>query len=61
MQYDILMTSGETHTAGFKEKGVENIRAWLNKHGKFISIGDDLIINLDYVVEIKEVKPEEEE
>jgi len=58
MQYDVLMTSGEKHKIAFPEEGIDNIRTWLNKHGKFVSIGDNLIINLDYVVEIKEVNEE---
>ena len=53
------MTSGEKHIIQFPEEGINNIRSWLNKHGKFVSIGSDIIINLDYVIEIKEIKEEE--
>jgi len=59
MQYNVLMTSGEKHIIQFPEEGINNIRSWLNKHGKFVSIGSDIIINLDYVIEIKEIKEEE--
>jgi len=57
--YNIFMSNGESHIAEFPLSNIPDIRSWLNKHGKFLSIGSHTIINLDYVVEIKEINEDE--
>lgn len=48
--YVAKMINGDKHRLSFKQKTNLDVKTWLNQSQRFITIGDDEIINLDHVI-----------
>jgi hypothetical protein len=60
ISYTAKMTNGDKHNLSFRAKNNLDVKAWLNQAQRFITIGDDEIINLDHVVSFSRIKEEED-
>jgi len=61
MRYMVKTVDGRKRTVVFPKNKAGKIRDWLNDHDRFMSIGEDEIINLDHVISIKAIKEDEDE
>lgn len=61
MEFNLVLINGKKHRVKFDAQDIKDVRIWLNKHDRFMSIGDHSIVNVDYIVDMEIIEEEEDE